>query len=246
MSDLIRVVNLHKSYYDVATTHRMDNGSKGDNGSGELPILQGIDFEVQKGTTLAIVGASGVGKSTLLHLIGALDRPTHGTVFYESQDIFTFSNRELDRFRNQKIGFIFQFHHLLPEFTALENVTMGALIAGQNPRDAYDRGVELLSYVGLSERLRHRPSELSGGERQRVAVARALINEPQVILADEPTGNLDRKTSKAMLELLWDLNQRLNQTLIVVTHNQAIAQRADRLIHLVDGKVSDSVQVIDF
>ena len=246
MSDLIRVVNLHKSYYDVATAHQMENGVKDDTGSAELPILQGIDLEVQKGTTLAIVGASGVGKSTLLHLIGALDRPTHGTIFYESQDIFTFNNRELDRFRNQKIGFIFQFHHLLPEFTALENVTMGALIARQNPRDAYDRAAELLDYVGLSERLSHRPSELSGGERQRVAVARALINEPQVILADEPTGNLDRKTSKAILELLWDLNERLNQTLIVVTHNQALAQRADRIIHLVDGKVSDSVEDIDF
>ena len=246
MSDLIRVVNLHKSYYDVATAHQMENGVKDDTGSAELPILQGIDLEVQKGTTLAIVGASGVGKSTLLHLVGALDRPTHGTIFYESQDIFTFNNRELDRFRNQKIGFIFQFHHLLPEFTALENVTMGAWIARQNSRDAYDRAAELLDYVGLSERLSHRPSELSGGERQRVAVARALVNEPQVILADEPTGNLDRKTSKAILELLWDLNERLNQTLIVVTHNQALAQRADRIIHLVDGKVSDSVEDIDF
>ena len=246
MNNLIRVVNLHKSYYNVATAHRMENGVTDDTGSVELRILQGIDLEVEKGTTLAIVGASGVGKSTLLHLIGALDRPTCGTIFYEAQDIFTFNNRELDRFRNQKIGFIFQFHHLLPEFTALENVTMGALIAGQNPRDAYDRGAELLDYVGLSERLSHRPSELSGGERQRVAVARALINEPQVILADEPTGNLDRKTSKAMLELLWDLNERLNQTLIVVTHNQAIAQQADRTIHLVDGKVADSVEDIDF
>ena len=246
MSSLIRVVNLHKSYYDVATMPRMENGLRSGGGSAELPILQGIDLEVQKGGTLAIVGASGVGKSTLLHLIGALDRPTGGKVFYESQDIFTFNNRELDRFRNRKIGFIFQFHHLLPEFTALENVTMGALIGGQSWRDAYDRGVELLGYVGLSGRLGHRPGELSGGERQRVAVARALINEPQVILADEPTGNLDSRTSKTVLELLWDVNERLNQTLIVVTHNRAIAERADRLIYLVDGRVSDSVEVVDF
>jgi lipoprotein-releasing system ATP-binding protein len=246
MSNLIRVVDLHKSYYDVVITAPTKKGLKDDKGSTELRVLKGIDVEVQKGEILAIVGASGVGKSTLLHLIGALDRPTSGKVFYEGRDIFAFNDRELDRFRNQEIGFVFQFHHLLSEFTAIENVAMGALIAGENPRDAYKRAGELLSYVGLSERLEHHPYELSGGERQRVAIARALINRPTVILADEPTGNLDRKTSEAVHDLLWELNDRFHQTFIIVTHNQGLAQRAERLIHFVDGKVSDQVQVIDF
>jgi len=230
MNSLIRTVDLHKSYYDGVT---------------ELPVLIGIDIEVDKAEILAIIGASGVGKSTLLHLIGALDRPTQGRVFFENQDVFAFNDRELDRFRNQEVGFIFQFHHLLPEFTAIENVALGALIAGKNSHDAHDSARKLLDYVGLSERLTHHPSELSGGERQRVAIARALINQPKVILADEPTGNLDRKTSAAVLDLLWDLNDRFDQTFIIVTHNQSLAQRADRLIHLVDGRVSDQMQVVD-
>ena len=230
MNNLIRTVDLHKSYYDGAT---------------ELPVLKGIDIEVEKGEILAIIGASGIGKSTLLHLIGGLDRPTQGKVFYENQDIFDFNDRELDRFRNHGVGFVFQFHHLLPEFTALENVALGALIAGKNAHDARTDARKLLDYVGLSERLEHHPSELSGGERQRVAIARALINQPQVVLADEPTGDLDRKTSTAVLDLLWDLNGRFDQTFIIVTHNQALAQRADRLIQLVDGKVSDQIQVVD-
>ena len=230
MNNLIRTVDLHKSYYD---------------GAKELPVLNGIDIEIEKGEILAIIGASGVGKSTLLHLIGGLDRPIQGKVFYENQDIFNFNDRELDRFRNLGVGFVFQFHHLLPEFTAIENVALGALIAGKNSRDARADAGKLLDYVGLSERLEHHPSELSGGERQRVALARALINRPKVVLADEPTGNLDRKTSAAVLDLLWDLNDRFDQTFIIVTHNQALAQRADRLIHLVDGRVSNQVQVVD-
>ncbi|MDE0041895.1 MAG: ABC transporter ATP-binding protein [Candidatus Poribacteria bacterium] len=230
MNNLIRTVDLHKSYFD---------------GTKELPVLKGIDLEVEKSEILAVIGASGVGKSTLLHLIGGLDRPTHGKVFYENQDIFDFNDRELDRFRNLGIGFVFQFHHLLPEFTAIENVALGALIAGNNSHDARADARKLLDYVGLSERLEHYPSELSGGERQRVAIARALINQPKVVLADEPTGNLDRKTSAAVLDLLWDLNDRFDQTFIIVTHNQALAQRADRLIQLVDGKVSDQIQVVD-
>ena len=230
MNNLIRTVDLHKSYYD---------------GAKELPVLKGVDIEIEKGEILAIIGASGVGKSTLLHLIGGLDRPTHGKVYYENQDIFDFNDRELDRFRNLGVGFVFQFHHLLPEFTAIENVALGALIAGKNSRDACADARKLLDYVGLSERLDHHPSELSGGERQRVAIARALINQPRVILADEPTGNLDRKTSAAVLDLLWDLNDRFDQTFIIVTHNQSLAQRADRLIHLVDGRVSNHVQVVD-
>ena len=222
MNNLIRVVDLCKSYYDGVT---------------ELPVLKGVDVEVKKAEIVAVVGASGVGKSTLLHLLGGLDRPTEGTIFYEGEDIFALNDPELDRFRNEEIGFIFQFHHLLPEFTALENVAMPGLIARQKPDVAQNRAKELLDYVGLGERLEHRPFELSGGERQRVAIARALVNQPKVVLADEPTGNLDQKTSEAVHDLLWTLNDQFNQTFIIVTHNQTLAQRADRLIQLVDGQV---------
>ena len=222
MNNLIRVVDLYKSYYDGVT---------------ELPVLKGVDVEVKKAEIVAVVGASGVGKSTMLHLLGGLDRPTAGTIFYEEEDIFALNDPELDRFRNEEIGFIFQFHHLLPEFTALENVAMAGLIARQQASVAHDRAKELLDYVGLEERLEHRPSELSGGERQRVAIARALVNQPKVVLADEPTGNLDQKTSEAVHDLLWTLNDQFNQTFIIVTHNQTLAQRADRLIQLVDGQV---------
>lgn len=223
-NNLIRVVDLCKSYYDGLT---------------ELPVLKGIDLEVKRAEIIAIVGASGVGKSTLLHLLGGLDRPTEGTIFYEGEDLFALNDQELDQFRNEEIGFVFQFHHLLPEFTALENVAMPGLIARQQPDVAQRRAKELLDYVGLGERLEHRPSELSGGERQRVAIARALVNEPKVVLADEPTGNLDQKTSEAVHDLLWTLNDQFNQTFIIVTHNQALAQRADRLIQLVNGQASE-------
>ena len=222
MNNLIRVVDLYKSYYDGVT---------------ELPVLKGVDVAVKKAEIVAVVGASGVGKSTMLHLLGGLDRPTEGTIFYEGEDIFALNDPELDRFRNEEIGFIFQFHHLLPEFTALENVAMAGLIARQQASVAHDRAKELLDYVGLGDRLEHRPSELSGGERQRVAIARALVNQPKVVLADEPTGNLDQKTSEAVHDLLWTLNDQFNQTFIIVTHNQTLAQRADRLIQLVDGQV---------
>ena len=222
MNNLIRVVDLYKSYYDGVT---------------ELPVLKGVDVAVKKAEIVAVVGASGVGKSTMLHLLGGLDRPTEGTVFYEGEDIFALNDSDLDRFRNEEIGFIFQFHHLLPEFTALENVAMAGLIARQQASVAHDRAKELLDYVGLGDRLEHRPSELSGGERQRVAIARALVNQPKVVLADEPTGNLDQKTSEAVHDLLWTLNDQFNQTFIIVTHNQTLAQRADRLIQLVDGQV---------
>ena len=222
MNNLIRVVDLYKSYYDGLT---------------ELPVLKGVDLQVKKAEIIAIVGASGVGKSTLLHLLGGLDRPTEGTIFYEGEDIFALNDQELDRFRNEEIGFIFQFHHLLPEFTALENVAMPGLIARQKSDVAQNRAKELLEYVGLGERLEHRPFELSGGERQRVAIARALVNQPKVVLADEPTGNLDQKTSEAVHDLLWTLNDQFKQTFIIVTHNQTLAQRADRLVQLVDGQV---------
>ena len=226
MNNLIRIVDLYKSYYDGLT---------------ELPVLKGVDLEVKKAEIVAIVGASGVGKSTLLHLLGGLDRPTDGTIFYDGEDIFALNDHDLDRFRNEEIGFVFQFHHLLPEFTAFENVAMPGLIARQEPDIAQNRAKELLEYVGLGERLEHRPFELSGGERQRVAIARALVNQPKVVLADEPTGNLDQKTSEAVHDLLWTLNDQFNQTFIIVTHNQPLAQRADRLIQLVDGQVFDPV-----
>ena len=219
---LIRIVDLHKSYYD---------------GESELPVLQGVNLEIYMSELLAIVGASGVGKSTLLHIIGTLDRPTAGNVLYDEQDVFTLSDTELARFRNKEVGFVFQFHHLLPEFTALENVAMGALITSSNNKTIYKEAASLLDYVGLSERLSHYPSQLSGGERQRVAIARSLINQPKVVLADEPTGNLDRRSSEAVLELLWDLNAKSGQTFVIVTHNQELAQQVDRVIQLVDGKV---------
>ena len=219
---IIRVVDLHKSYYD---------------GEAELPVLQGINLEIYLSELLAIIGASGVGKSTLLHLIGTLDRPTAGSVLYDEHDIFTLPDTELARFRNKEIGFVFQFHHLLPEFTALENVAMGALITTSNDKQVYEEAEALLDYVGLSERLSHFPSQLSGGERQRVAIARSLINKPKVVLADEPTGNLDRRSSEAVLELLWDLNSKSGQTFVIVTHNQELTQQVDRVVQLVDGKV---------
>lgn len=219
---LIRIVDLQKSYYD---------------GEAELPVLQGVNLEVHASEVFAVVGASGVGKSTLLHIIGTLDRPTAGRVFYEEQNVFDLPDRDLARFRNERIGFVFQFHHLLPEFTALENVAMGALITSPNSVAVYEKARKLLDYVGLSERLEHYPSQLSGGERQRVAIARALINQPKVVLADEPTGNLDRRSSDSVLELLWNLNVKSGQTFIIVTHNQELAQRADRVVQLVDGKI---------
>ena len=219
---IIRVVDLHKSYYD---------------GDAELPVLQGINLEIYMSELLAIIGASGVGKSTLLHLIGTLDRPTAGSVLYDEHDIFTRPDTELARFRNKEIGFVFQFHHLLPEFTALENVAMGALITTSNDKQVYEEAEALLDYVGLSERLSHFPSQLSGGERQRVAIARSLINKPKVVLADEPTGNLDRRSSEAVLELLWDLNAKSGQTFVIVTHNQELTQQVDRVVQLVDGRV---------
>lgn len=219
---LIRIIDLHKSYYD---------------GESELPVLQGIDLEIKTSELLAVVGASGVGKSTLLHIMGTLDRPTAGQVIYGEQDVFTLQDTELARFRNKEVGFVFQFHHLLPEFNALENVAMAALITTPSNKAIYEEAASLLEYVGLAERVSHYPSQLSGGERQRVAIARALINKPKVVLADEPTGNLDRRNSEAVHQLLWDLNAKSGQTFVIVTHNSELAEQVDRVVQLVDGKV---------
>ena len=217
----LKVVELCKSYLS---------------GSEELQVLKGIDLTVKTGEFIAVVGVSGSGKTTLLNLLGALDRPTTGTVIYEDHDIFKLNDRELARFRNREIGFIFQFHHLLPEFTAFENVMMPTLIAGRNKEESQNSVKRLIQIVGLEGREHHRPTELSGGEQQRVAVARALINNPKVILADEPTGNLDRKTGEAIHDLLCKLNREMNLTFIIVTHNENLAQRSNKIIRLTDGK----------
>jgi lipoprotein-releasing system ATP-binding protein len=234
MSNLIRVEDLYKTYVDAAS----------DDITTRVEVLKGVDVEVRQGEVLAILGKSGVGKSTLLHLIGGLDRPTSGSVFFEDRNIHAYNDRQLDRFRNLEIGFIFQFHHLLPEFTALENIAIGGLIAKKNVSETYGSAGEILDYVDLADRSNHYPSELSGGERQRIAIGRALINQPKVILADEPTGNLDRKTSDDILDLLWDLNERLNRTLILVTHDHQSNTRADRMVHIVDGQIANQNQIV--
>ena len=221
MRDLIQVQQLYKSF---------------GNGAKQVDVLKGIDLTFDQGERAAIVGVSGVGKTTLLHILGTLDRPTAGKVLYRGKDIFTLNEKELALFRNREIGFVFQFHHLLPEFNALENTMMPCLIQGISKKEAAFRAETILSLVGLKERLSHKPGELSGGEQQRVAVARALVLEPKVLLADEPTGNLDTKTGESVFHLLQELNQIKGVTLIVVTHNLKLASQLPRQIHLVDGK----------
>ena len=208
------------------------------NGAKQVQVLKGIDLAVSPGDRVAIVGASGVGKTTLLHILGTLDRPTSGRVLYQGEDVFTRHERALAIFRNREIGFVFQFHHLLPEFSALENTLMPCLIQGLPKKEAASRAEAILTAVGLKDRLLHKPGELSGGEQQRVAVARAMVLEPKVLLADEPTGNLDTRTGESVFDLLQELNQVKGLTLIVVTHNSALARRMSRQIHLVDGRVS--------
>ncbi len=205
-------------------------------GGATVEVLKGVDLEIQAGTTTALVGASGAGKSTLLHILGALDRPSGGVVSYRGEDLFRRSDQELADFRNRSIGFVFQFHHLLPEFTALENVMLPALIARISRHRAEQQAQRLLQQVGLDHRLEHRPGQLSGGEQQRVAIARALVLEPELLLADEPTGNLDMKTSEAIHDLLARLQQETGITLVIVTHNERLAAGMQRVIHLVDGK----------
>jgi lipoprotein-releasing system ATP-binding protein len=206
-------------------------------GKNRVEVLSGITLDLEAATTTALVGASGAGKSTLLHLLGALDRPTSGTVCFRGDDIFRKNDRELASFRNSSIGFVFQFHHLLSEFTALENVMMPALIARVPKGEARSKAEELLADVGLSQRLSHRPGELSGGEQQRVAIARALVMSPALLLADEPTGNLDMKTSDGVHAVLANLQQKKGLTLVVVTHNERLAAAMGRTVRLVDGRL---------
>ena len=204
---------------------------------GNLQVLKGINLEISKGKIHSIVGASGAGKTTLLQILGTLSKPDSGSIYFNECDISGFSEKEMAAFRNTQIGFVFQFHHLLPEFTALENVCIPAFIAGKNKKDAEINALNLLSYLGLSNRTTHKPSELSGGEKQRVAVARALINNPGVVLADEPSGNLDSENRYELHELLFKLRDDMGQTFIIVTHDDQFAERSDQIFHIKDGVI---------
>ncbi len=223
---LISVQNISKSF---------------ENSGYRIEILKEARLDLHKGETLSIVGASGIGKSTFLHILGALDRPDHGQLFFKGKDVFKFSDSALARFRNKSIGFVFQFHHLLPEFSAIENTMMPGLIRGSMKTEVRRDAEKMLEKVGLQDRLHHRMGELSGGEQQRVALARALVLHPAVLLADEPTGNLDQENSEHIHRLLLELNQELGMTLVVVTHNPDLAKRMSRRITISEGKLEDVV-----
>lgn len=200
-------------------------------------VLRGVTTEIRAGETVAIVGASGAGKSTLLYILGGLEKPTSGQVLFEGRDLTKWSEKETNRFRNDALGFVFQFHHLLPDFSAVENVMMPLMIAGENKKGAFSKASFMLEKVGLKDRLTHKPGELSGGEQQRVAIARALVHQPKIIMADEPTGNLDVENGNKIFDLLLSLNGELKNTLVVVTHNNELAKKMSRIIQLVDGRV---------
>ena len=213
---MIEIRNIHKSF-------------------GNLQVLKGIDLTINKGEIVSIVGPSGAGKTTLLQIIGTLDRADEGTVIIDGTDVSKLSTKKLSDFRNKHIGFVFQFHQLLPEFTALENIMIPAFIAGMSKKAAKERGMELLQYMGLADRASHKPQELSGGEKQRVAVARALVNKPDVILADEPSGSLDTKNKEELHQLFFDLRDKFGQTFVTVTHDEHLATITDRTIKMNDG-----------
>lgn len=215
---MIKIYNIHKSF-------------------GPLEVLKGISLHIRKGEVVSIVGPSGAGKTTLLQIIGTLDKADKGAIVIDGQDISSMSAGELADFRGSRIGFVFQFHQLLPEFTALENVMMPALIAGKSKKEAKKKALELLEFLGLTDRASHKPNELSGGEKQRVAVARALVNDPAVILADEPSGSLDSKNKQDLHQLFFDLRDKLGQTFVIVTHDEELASQTDRRINLRDGLV---------
>lgn len=210
--------NLHKTY-------------------GSLEVLKGVDVDIKEGEIVSIVGSSGAGKSTLLHILGTLDRSDKGEIALNGVQVNDLSPKKLASFRNNSIGFVFQFHHLLPEFTALENVCIPGWIAGKKKKEVEERAAGLLKKLGLGERLHNKPQALSGGEQQRVAVARALINQPKILFADEPTGNLDSVNAKELHQLFFDLRKEFNQTFLIVTHNEELAQMSDRLLHMKDGKI---------
>lgn len=211
---------------------------------GSLEVLKGIDLTIEKGEVVSIVGPSGAGKTTLLQIIGTLDRPDTGSVCVDSIDTTKLSSKQLSDFRNQHLGFVFQFHQLLPEFTAIENIMIPAFIAGKSHKEAKARAEELLQFMGLSDRIHHKPAELSGGEKQRVAVARALVNNPAVILADEPSGSLDTKNKQELHQLFFDLRDKYGQTFVIVTHDEELATLTDRTIHMKDGLLVPSNQEI--